>query len=199
VDAFWSQLSKLRASSERVRTDLDADKAQLQAAYTATKADPDPQRRTVSQSALQPLIHNNSVLRVRYRDLAAKFNAAVAAAGSVLKSAGLVTPQLGAVPLLVPVVAVTALGVAFAIYQAVRTQTDAQRKATNAMLAIINDSGSTNEERAAALAALAKSAGSPPPSIFPGLGQLLPIIALVAVIVVGPQLLRSFAPRRAAA
>jgi hypothetical protein len=197
VDAFWAQLSKLETAAKRVRADLDADKAQLQAAYAATKTDPDPRRRTVSQAALQPLIHNNSVLRLRYRDLAAKFNQAMAGAAAALKSAGLTTPpQLGAVPVLVPVVAVTALGVAFAIYQTVRLQTDAQRRATTAMLAIINDPNTTPEEKAIAAAALAKTATTRPPNLF---GDLVPILGLVAVILLGPQLLRSFGTRRAAA
>ena len=196
VDAFWAQLGNLQAKARAVLADLDTDKAQLQAAYTATRSDPDTRRRAVSQTALQPLIHNNSVLRLRYRDLVAKFNQAVSAASSALKSAGLTTPQLGAVPILVPVVAVTALGVAFAIYQTVRIQTDAQRRATSALLAILNDPNSSPDEKAAAAAAIAKTATQKPPDLF---ASLVPILGIVALIVVGPQLLRTFESRRAAA
>lgn len=200
VDAFWGQLQNLETGARNVLADLNADKAQLQAAYADSKRDPNPASRAASQAALQPLIHNNSVLRLRYRDLVAKYNEAVAAASSVLKSAGLTTPQLGAVPLLVlvPVAAVAALGVAFAILEAVRLQTEAQRKATNALLAILADPNATPDEKKSAAAALAKGAAKPPPGLFPDLGQLVPILGLVAVIVLGPQLLSAFAPRRAA-
>jgi hypothetical protein len=87
------------------------------------------------------------------------------------------------------------LGVAFAIYETVRLQTDAQRRATTALLTILNDPNTTPEQKAAAAQALAKTATKKPPNLF---GDMVPILALVALIVLGPQLLRSFGPRRAA-
>jgi hypothetical protein len=211
VDAFWAQLQNLENNAKRIAADLDTDKLELQHAYARAKAMsatitltppggipvvlPNPAR-VEALKALGERIHNNSVLRLRYRDLVANYNKAVNGAAAALKSIGLTAPQLGAVPLVVPIVAVTALGVALAIYPTVRLQTDAQRRATQALLNVLADPNSTAEQKAEATRALGKAADKPPPDIF---GSLVPVLGLVALIVIGPQLLSAFGGRRSAA
>jgi hypothetical protein len=204
VDAFWAQLTRLEALAGRLRADLAADKLELQNAYTAARANPDPEQGAAAMAALNPLIHNNSALRMRFNELNAAFTNAVNGASAVLKRAGLSTPALstlsglGQAQLLVPVVAVAALATAFVIYQSVRTATDSQRRATAAMLDILRDPSSSPADKAAAAAALRRAASIPPVNPF-DLGALVPIGVIVLAIVVGPQLLRQFGPRRAAA
>jgi hypothetical protein len=147
--------------------------------------------------ALDPLVHRNSQLRLQYQSLVGKFKEAVAGASALLKKAGLTTPTLsglGVAPLVIVGVALIALAAAFTLYETVRVATDAQRRSTAEMSRIIEDPNATPEQKKAALDALQKGAGMP--SIF---GELTPILGIVAVIVIGPSLLRMFQNRRAAA
>lgn len=200
VDQFYRQLERIESGAKNVIAELNADKLQLQNAFTRTKSDTNAARRAASQAALSPLIHNNSVLRLRTRDLVARYNQAVNAAGDFLRRAGLTAPTLaglGAVPILVPVVAVSLALAALAILEVVVVATSAQRNATAALLRVLEDPNATAEERAAAVKALAKASGTPPNPL--NLDALVPILGLVAVIMLGPQLLRSFGGRRAPA
>lgn len=200
IDSFWSQLQRLENLAKPLAADLEADRLALQSAYSEARRASDPAVAALHQKLLQPQIHRNSTLRLQFRDLVSKFNQAVNGASAVLKRAGFSTPQLsglGAAVIIVPVVAVAALLAAFAIYETVRTATDAQRRATTELIKILHDPTSTEAEKAQAAVALAKAAGTPPPLGF-DLGAVVPILGLVAVIMLGPQILGMIPKRRAA-
>jgi hypothetical protein len=201
VDAFWAQLQAVENRAKRVIADLNVDKARLQAAYTSTKNDPDTRRRAQNQAALQPLIHNNSVLRLRYRELVAKFNATVQAASDILKRAGLSTPglsgceQLGVAPLVIGGVAVAGLAAMLLILKAIETATQSQRQRTDALIRCMEDPSLTPEARERCAAALRADT----PKGLLDLSGMVPALAIVALIVLGPQLMRTIGARRAAA
>jgi hypothetical protein len=200
ANAFWGQLQRLENLSHGLKADLESDRLALMKAYSAARSDPNKSRGSTHQQILNPQIHNNSVLRLRYRDLTAKFNAAVSAASAALKKIG-ITPstlsglgQLGPIPV-VPIIAVTALGAAFLIYESVRTATDAQRKATAGLLKILSDPTASDEQKKEAAAALRKTATTPTSDIF-GFGNLVPVLGIIAAIIIVPQVLKAL-PRRA--
>lgn len=197
VNEFWGFLNQLSQLGKKVRDDLSADRLTLTSLYTQARNDTDKVRGAAHMKALDPVIHNNSVLRLRYQDLVSKFNEAVAGASSMLKKAGLSTPALsglGVAPIIIIAgAALVALAAAFTIYEAIRVATDAQRKATGALVKILSDPTATPEEKAAAAAALAKGAGT---NLF---GDLTPLLGIIAVIVVAPPLIRAFSGRRSAA
>ncbi len=211
VTQFWGQLQRLSDAINAVSAQLGADKAQLTQLYAKAKATPDP-KGAQDRALLQPLIHRNSELRLTYlAPIKAKFREAVSAAAAVLKSAGYTTPQLsgvaepesaglGALPL-VPVVAVAAVLVALAAVNIVSNMTAAQRQRTAAIAAVLADKGTTPAEKQALIKSVtdaAKQEAKANPPLFDPSSLVLPL-ALVAVIVLGPNLLRLLPARRAAA
>jgi hypothetical protein len=146
VNEFWGLLQQLQSLGSHVKSDLSADRLQLMSLYNQARNDPDTARGGAAMKSLDPLVHNNSALRLKYQDLATKFNQAVNGASSLLKKAGLTTPTLsglGIAPVVIIGVAVIALAAAFAIYETVRFGTDAQRRATTAMSALLADPNTT--------------------------------------------------------
>lgn len=200
VDAFRASLESLSVAAKQERARLNADKMRLQAAYSSTRRDTNAARASANQALLQPLIHKNSELRLRYADLVRNFNAAVTKAAAVLKSAGLTFQPLsgmGAAVIVVPVVAIAALGTAWAIYAIVHEQAGAQSRMIDVATATINNPNATEAERRAAWDILNKEAGKPDPGHDPlGLASLAPLMLLAAVIVIVPPLIQA---RRGAA
>lgn len=193
VDAFWRSLQSLRAYAGREKAALDADKLRLQRAYTATRAERNPVRRRDHQLVLEPLIHRNSRDRMQYADLVKKYTQAVNGASAVLRKVGLGAPTLaGPEVLIVPVVAVAALGAAWAIAYAVHESRVNTSNLIDGAMRVIADPNSTPEQRQQAVDMLRK-AGEHPPGPF-DLSALTPILGLVAVIMVAPALL-SHMPR----
>jgi hypothetical protein len=194
MDEFWAQIQKLETASTNLKSDLEADRLKLMALWSATKRDPDRSRSAQNQAVLAPAIHNNSALRLRYRDLAAAFNKALGFTREAMVKAGYQPPTnlagLGAVQLIVPAVAAAALATAFLIYQSIRTATDAQRRATATLAKLVEDPTTSAQERAAAVAALGKSAQ--PTDLM---GQIVPVLAILAALVVLPSVL----PKRSTA
>ncbi len=198
VDQFWQSLTDLegRARQERVR--LNDNKLRLQHAWTATKHDPNAKRAAQHQAILRPLIHANSKSRVDYANMVAQFNKAVNAAAAVLREAGLSAPNLAGPELvvLVPVVAVAALGVAWAIYATVHEQNAEQTRLIDAASGIINNPASTPDQRAQAAATISKLAKQKPPGTDPlNLQALVPVALAIAAIVIVPPLL-NLVPRQ---
>lgn len=192
VDQFWQSLQLLerKARAERVR--LAQDKIRLQSAWTGTKADPDQRRAEQNRNILRPLIHANSAARIDYAAMVSQFNRAVNGAAGVLRKAGLNAPNLAGpeLAILVPVVAVAALGVAWAIYAKVHAETAAQSRLVDAAMSIINNPNSTADEREQAAATIANLAKNKPPGQDPfNLDAILPIAAIVAAIVLVPPIL----------
>jgi hypothetical protein len=199
INEFWSWLQHLSDLGKQVKADLSSDRAQLMALYTQARNDTDAARGHAHMKALDPLVHNNSALRLRYQSLAAKFNEAVNGASALLKKAGLSTPQLsglGVAPLIILGVALAAAAAAWGIYQAVRVGTDAQRKATTALAKLLADPNATPAEKLLAAQALAKKAREANPF---DLGNLTPVLAIVLAIMVAPTVLKMVESRRAAA
>jgi len=198
VDEFWGQLQNLKDQITQADSALNADKARLGALYATARQNYDPMRDIL----LAPLIHRNTELRLNYlKPVKDKFNEAVAAASSVLRSAGYTTPQLsglGVLPL-VPVIAVTAVLVALAAVAIVWRLTQAQITRTDSMAAIFNDPHTTPDQKLALSKQMTDQvAHEPKPPLGFDVGALLPLAAIVAVIVLGPQILRMLPQRRAA-
>lgn len=208
VSAFWNQLQGVENQIHSVESALLADKATLTALYAQARKEYDPAG-AHDRAYIEPLIHQNSVLRLSYlAPVKAKFNAAVSAASAALKRAGYTTPSLsglGIVPavIIVPVIAVAALGIAAAAVLVVYRLTQSQVNRTATARAIFSDP-STSPEQKLRLAAgfqqemeLEKKNAPPPPGF--DVSWILPTALVVALIVLGPQLLRAFGPKRAEA
>ena len=206
IDQLWNQLGKLQSLAKSLKADLDADKAQLTRLWHDTTLDKDAKRRAENQALLKPLIHNNSVLRISYlAPVTAKFQSAVAMAGSALKGAGYTVPTLGGIGIVVaiaPLAAVTIVVAALAIATTAIVLTQAQRDHTASVARLIASNATPEEKKALldAMAAEEKAAGPglKPPGPF-DVGALIPLAGIVALIVLGPELLRTFRPRRASA
>lgn len=206
VDQFWSQVQGLQAQITSVATSLQQDKLRLQSLYSTARAEAEPNR-THDMAMLAPLIHQNSDLRMTYlAPVKAKFNEGVNAARSLLKSAGY-TPSnlsgLGIVPALVivPAVAVAAIVVALAAVAIVNRLTQAQVNNTAAVAAAMADKTTTPQQKADLINGItkaAKAAKDANPPLFDPNALVMPL-ALVALIVLGPQLMRLLPGRRATA
>lgn len=203
INQFWGQLQNLKSQIDQVDSTLRANKARLTALYSAARAANDPRR----DAMLGPLIHQNSVLRLTYlQPIKDKFNAAVKAADSALRSAGYTTPQLnglGVVVAIAPAAAVTAVLLALAAVAVVMRLTQAQVTNTETVAKIIADPTTTPEQKLALAKGVAEATDKmnkslPPPGGF-DFGDLVPLAALVAIILLGPRILDMLPKRRAAA
>lgn len=200
VDKFWEQLQLLRAKIVDVDIMLKADARRLGAMYETARQRFDPAR----DAYIAPLIHRNTVLRLQYlKPIRAKFESAVSAASSVLKRAGYTTPSLagpsglGVAPaVIVPAAAVGAVLLGLSAVAVVNRLTQAQVKATDAIARIFGDPNTTPEQKIALARELERALDAQrkanPPLFDPGV-MVLPL-AIIAAIVLGPQLLHAFAP-----
>lgn len=211
IDQFYSALQSVWSLGTKAKSDLAADRTQLMHLWDVTKTQaPDVAR--AHQAILTPLIHQNSVLRTQYlAPLMDKYKTAVNAGSSALRAAGFTAPTLagygmGAIPIIIPAVAIAAIIVALSAASIIANLTDAQRKNTATAAAIIGDASLTPAQRASELAALATSAKAVSEAAtknnpFGGfnLGDVVPILALVAAILIVPKVLPLIPRRRAAA
>lgn len=201
IDQFWGQLQNLKSQIDAVDAALNTDKVRLGTLYKQVKARYDPS----ADAFIAPAIHQNTVLRLTYlQPIKDKFRQAVNAASSVLHSAGYTTPTLSGLGVLpvVPVVAVTAVVLALSAVAIVWRMTQAQVNRTNAMLAIYQDASTTTEQKLAlakAQQAQVDADNRTPPPLGFNVGDLVPLAAIVAVIVLGPSILRMLPGRRSAA
>lgn len=202
VNEFWAGLQQLQTFGNQVKADLTADRTQLMNLYTQARNDSDPVRGAANMKALDPIVNNNSVLRLKYQDLAAKFNEAVNGASALLKQAGLSTPTLsglGIIPagIIILGVALAAAAAAWAIYASLAVATAAQRTATSSLADIINHPQNyTPAQVKAAADALAKNAKAANPF---DLSNVTPILIGVLAIMVAPTVLSMVKSRKAAA
>lgn len=195
VDQFYGQLRALSNQIAQASGALSADKAKLTALYSAAKR----ANNTKSMEALKPLIHNNSVLRLTYlAPVRTKFNEAVNAATATLKRAGITPPGLsgmGIAPaILVPAAAVAAVVVALSAVAIVNRMTQAQVTRTNALAALMADAHTTPEQKLALakqLEAQANAERQANPPLFDPNAFVMPL-AILAAIMVGPQLIGAF-------
>lgn len=166
IDQLWAGLQKIEDGFNSITASLAADKAQLTALWSQTKADASPSRAAANQALLQPLIHQNSVLRINYaQPLKDKYNQAVELASNALKSAGYSTPTLSGMGDLViaPLAAVTIVVAALALLATVIVLTQAQRQNTANVAKIIGDPSTTPAQKQALLDAINKANKSLPP------------------------------------
>jgi hypothetical protein len=202
VNEFWAGLQQLQTFGNQLKADLTADRTQLMNLYTQARNDSDPVRGAAHMKALDPIVNNNSVLRLKYQDLAAKFNEAVNGASSLLRQAGLSTPTLsglGIIPVGIVVlgVALLAAATAWGIYEGMAVATAAQRTATASLATIIaNPQNYTPAEVAAAADAIAKKAKEANPF---DLSSVTPILIGILAIMVAPTILGMVKSRKAAA
>lgn len=199
VDQLWSGLQQIANGFNSVAKDLNADKAQLTALWSATKSQP-AATAAANQKLLTPLIHQNSVLRLSYlQPIRDKYNQALALAKDALAKAGYTVPGnlagLGFVFAIAPVAAVTIVIAALALLATAIALTSSQRTNTANVARVIGDATTTPEQKAALLAAMEKELKAQPP---PGIdfGPIALAALAVAAIVIVPKLLPS---RKAAA
>ncbi len=198
VNEFWTSIQALKSTAKNESAALEANRRKLIAANHDARMDPDKKRSAEHLAILAPLVHRNSVLRMRYRDLVGKFNAAVKAATSVLNKAGLTVPTtLGQIEtgVVVGVVAVSALGTAWAIAYSIQRARRNLDNATDLAIRVLSDPSSTPEQRRAAQHVLDIAAKTTPKGPL-GLdfGSLTVPLAIVAAIVLLPPVLKAFKP-----
>jgi hypothetical protein len=108
ADQFWNQVQWVAAQGREQKARLDQQKLDLQNTYSAARAAND----TAKMAALEPLIHQNSVLRLRWNDLRAGFNDLMGKARDFLAENGITEPPVLAA---LPAVVVPILWIAAAI------------------------------------------------------------------------------------
>src|SRR5882672_5857633 len=95
IDQLWGGLQRIENGFKTVKADLDADKARLTQLYNETRSDTNAQRRADNQALLNPLVHQNSVLRLSYlAPIRDKYEQAIKLAQNTLKAAGYTAPDL---------------------------------------------------------------------------------------------------------
>lgn len=194
IDQLWSGLQRIRDGFNTVSADLKADKAELTRLWSITKTDTNAARRTANQALLQPLIHQNSVLRLRYlAPIRDKYNSAVAAASSLLKKAGYSTPSLSglgaAAFALAPATVVVAVTVALAALATVELLTRSQRTNTANVARVIGNANTTPQQQRDMLDAINQANRSLPPPLGVDLGVVAWALVAAAAIMVVPKLL----------
>jgi hypothetical protein len=202
VNEFWTSINALRTTANTENAALEAQRRKLIASSASARSDPDKARSAQRQAVLAPLIHRNSQLRMQYRDLVGKFNSAVKSASDFLTKHNFTVPdQLGQIETGVVIVgvAVAVLGTAWAVAYSIQSSRRNLDKAIDNALRVANDPSATPEQRRAAQDLL-KIADKTLPKGPLGLdlGSLTVPLIVVAVILVGPQLLSTFGRRRAA-
>ncbi|MFH1177110.1 MAG: hypothetical protein V1750_06860 [Acidobacteriota bacterium] len=204
IDQLYSGLQQIYNQIKSIESSLNTDKAELTKLYAFARAEYDPAG-AYDRALLDPLIHRNSVLRLSYlKPIKDKYAQAVSLASKALKSAGYTTPGLsglGAAFVIAPAAAVVLVVAALAAVATVALLTQAQRNRTAALKAVIGNEDSTPAEKTAMLAAMkdAINAESKVPGPLGSFDWLVPAIGLVAVIVLGPSVLKMISSRRAAA
>ena len=206
VNDFWNSVTDLQAQAEYEQAIMDDSRQKLIAAYSDARRDPDPTRAASRMAALDPAVHQNSQIRLKYRDLVSAFNQAVNGAKDLIRKAGLIVPNqlagLGQIEtgIVIIGVAVAALGTAWLILQWIQSANKANVDLVDSAIAIANDPSATPQQRAAARDAITKrTATPPPPGGFFDVSSLIPLAGLVALIVVGPKILDMMPKRKAAA
>lgn len=210
VDAFYGELKKLDAAGRSEILALNEQKLRLQDSYTLAR---NAGNKNV-MDALKPLISKNSQMRLAAADYKAKFNSLVNSVSGLLRKAGISVPPtlsgLGVAPalIIIPAAVVVSLGICWGIVYrmtAGRTAVDhALESNLPTLLAIARDMSRPPAERKAAMDSANKlmdnvdNAGKGD-GVSDMLGQLTPILGLVALIVVAPSLLRLLPGRREAA
>jgi hypothetical protein len=208
INDFWNSVVDLQANAEYEQAVMDDTRQKLIVAYSDARNDPDPARAASRMAALDPVVHQNSAIRLKYRDLVGAFNQAVNGAKALIQKAGLTVPNqlsgLGQIETVTGIVivgvAVAALGTAWLILNWIKAANKANVDATDATIAISNDTTATPEQRAAARDAITKrTAAPPPPGGFFDVSSLIPLAGLVALIVLGPKILDLMPKRKGAA
>jgi len=203
IDQLWSGLQQLENQITSVESTLNTNKAELTALYAEARAEYDPAG-AHDRAMLEPLIHQNTVLRLTYlAPIKAKFNQAVNLAAGVLRGAGYTTHTLTGLgdAVVVPISTITIVVVALAAIAVVYSLTQSQIQRTATMKALYADPSTTPAQKLALAKALkdqtdADTHANPPLGI--DLGALIPVLGILAVILLGPQLLQMFRSRRAA-
>lgn len=199
---FAALINRIASAARNEKARMESNRLELMRLYSAAKADPDPVRGAKTKRALEPVIHQNSVIRMRYRDLSAKFNTAVTATRDILKRAGITLESTGlaAAPIAVPVVAAAAALTAWAIVEGIKAANNAQASAIRLIGEVYHDPNATDAEKEAARRKILELSTDPPPPGDPwGLGSLTPLLGIVAIILLGPPILEAMRSRRAAA
>lgn len=204
IDQFWAELQNLENIAVGLKNSLNANKLRLQGLWSQTTRDPDAARRAKNQALLQPLIHQNSVLRVSYlAPIVAKFNQAGNAAAAALRSAGYRVPTLsglGAAIIIAPVAAVTIVVAALALAYIADRMTHSLNTSTDAVARVIGDPTTSVAEKDRLLASIKaeqEAVAKNKPAGF-DLGDVAPILLGVAAIMVLPTITRLIPSRRAA-
>lgn len=205
VEQFYNSLNELDQAAKAEQQRMETNKIALTEAYTATKSIDDPEQRAALQEFLKPVIHQNSVVRMRYRTLVENFNKALSLAGNMLRTAGFQVPSelsgMGQAVIIVPAVVLGALGVAWATFAAFKVANEANTNAVNAAIesaqSVLANPGaySVDDVKQARQALLELPGMTPKPAAPDMFGALIPIAAVVALVILGPPLIRALSPR----
>lgn len=90
ADKFWNQMQAIAAAGRDEKARLEAQRLRLQNAYSAARKAND----TAAMAKLDPLIHENSRLRLQYTDLANQFNGLMDQARQLLLDHGITEPPV---------------------------------------------------------------------------------------------------------
>ncbi len=203
IDQLWKGLQSLKNQISAIDAKLNQDKAELTTLYAWARQEYDPAG-AYDRALLTPLIHQNSVLRLNYlKPLKDKFTQATNLASDALRRAGYTTPGLsglGAVFVIAPAAAVTIVIVALAAVATVAVLTESQRNRTKAMLAVMQDASTSPAEKAALVKQMEEEIAKEPKLLLgQDVGWVVPALGVVAIIMLGPSLLKALPARRTAA
>lgn len=202
INQLWTGIQTLYDRIKQVEASLNQDKDELTALYSYARQQYEPAG-AHDRSLIEPLIHQNSVLRLTYlAPIKAKYVQAAKLASDALKRAGYTTPGLsgmGAVLAIAPAAAVVIVIAALASVATVALLTQAQRIRTSAIKALIGDPNATPTEKAQLLQQIEDELAQENKGRPFNTDWIVPAIGLVALILLGPQLMRMVGTRRAQA
>jgi hypothetical protein len=212
IDQLLSELASIKAKAQAEFAVIGQNNAQVVALYAKAGTIKDPTQRAQVRGALEAWAARQARLQSDFNTAWGRYQAAYNAAASFLRSVGINAPAsaslsgLGAVPLIVPVAVVSLVVIALAWLASVHENNLTQRQmlANQAARFQALASGQINLDTYLAASKadgeLADKTRQPPPKDPLGdlTGMIIPALAIVAAIVLGPRLLELM-PRRGAA
>jgi hypothetical protein len=206
IDQLWKGLQQLYNQIKSVEASLNQDKQELTELYAFAKKEYDPAG-AYDRAMLEPVIHRNTELRLNYlQPIKQKYLQAVNLATAELKKRGYTAPVLSGLGdiVIAPAAAITIVIVALSAVAAIALLTQSQRDRTATLKYIMGDNTTTPEQKLALVKGMKDEIDkeNKTPSPLNPLGNmdwLVPALAIVAVLVLAPTVLKALPGRRAAA
>ncbi len=202
VDQLYREIQSMDAAGRQAIVDLSTQKLELQNAYTAARN----AGNQVAMDFLKPLISKNSALRIKAGEFKAQFNNLVNQASSVLRGAGFTVPNnisgmgFGPALIIVPAAVIATALIVWGIIHELDSGKNAINQALTQdgprLLTIAANPNATADERKAATDAYKKlldDAGIANSSDW--MTMVVPALGLVALIALGPTILKMLPSR----